>query len=63
MPMFLWSFFKRPSDIFRPFLNQKKQENFSIFQMEYAPQAWEKKNSSNIGSTMHEAIMQEEIRR
>ena len=31
--------------------------------MEYAPQEWEKKNNGNVDSTMHEVIIQEQIRR
>ena len=31
--------------------------------MEYAPKSWEKKNNGNIDSTMHEVIIQEQIRR
>jgi hypothetical protein len=48
IPTFLWNFFKKPSDCFKLFVNSSAANNkegrqFSIFQMGYAPTAWEKK--------------------
>ena len=49
IPTFLWNFFKKPSDCFKLFVNSSADANnkegrqFSIFQMGYAPTAWEKK--------------------
>jgi hypothetical protein len=46
MPIFLWSFFKEPEDIFMVFICNNKNTKFSIFQME--PVSEEKKGDVNV---------------
>lgn len=44
LPIFLWSFFKEPEDIFMAFICNSKSSKFSIFQMEPVSASSEEKN-------------------